>query len=473
MQYWKKWLLAPFLLAALATPALAEDDFAEESSDFESDDFAEDSGSEAEVSGLEFTGFLELQQGGNINTPGPQTNQVFMDSRRFRLQTSRSGASGAFYVKLDLVEDNVTNQSEVDVREARIKLTPFEWMDLSLGKQVNTWGVADMLFINDLFPKNWVANFLGQSMEDMKDSANSYRMTTYFGNTTFDLVYHPEFAPDTTPTGCRFAVYNPNVLLDSTQSKLVTDTSTCGVKTDTGRDTGKYNDSETAARLQLKAGDFDLALYTYDGFYKNPKGLTYDGSTLSGYYPALHVNGLSAEGQLGPGIFTFEAGLYDSKEDTDGDNAFIENSATKTLVGYRLDMAAWFSFGLQAYQETMANYANYETSIVTLYQNFGMTAAQAKLQDAYIYRKEEVHNTYTLRMTFKVQQETLWINTFVYARPEDHDNLVKFDVTKRVDNNLELAMGTNIFGGDANYADREFGMFQDQDNAFMRVRYNY
>ncbi len=91
----------------------------------------------------------------------------------------------------------------------------------------------------------------------------------------------------------------------------------------------------------------------------------------------------------------------------------------------------------------------------------------------YDYRKEEAHNTYTLRLTFKAQQETLWINLFTYQRPEDKDAFTTLDITKRFNDHLEFVVGANIFSGTEHYDDREFGMLRNDDNAFARLKYNF
>jgi len=459
--------------------ASEESDFGDESdedSDFsDSDDFAEDASEEdssmKEV-GLQFEGFLELERGGHFGVPSKQEKQWIMDNIRFRLKTSKTVDNGGVFLKVDFIEDGILHESKVDIREARIQYTPVEWMDLSIGKQVNTWGVADMVFINDLFPKNWVSNFLGRDMESMKDSANSYRMSSYFGNWTLDLVYHPDFAPDTTPTGCRFTVYNPNSMLDSSQEKLVENSSTCGQATTAPQQTGEYSHGEFASRLKTQVSGFELALYTYTGFYKNPKGLLQtSATTLQAKYPKLAVYGVSTEGQLGPGIFTFEAGLYQSREDLDGDNALIENSMLKNLFGYKIDVSENLGFGFQVYQERMQQYSDYEQGIINMAQSLGMTAAAAKQSDMFKYRKEEVHNTYTLRIMFKAQQDTLRINLFTYQRPQDHDSFTKLDMNKRLDDNFEVTIGANVFTGEDHYEDRDFGMLRDDDNAFLRLKY--
>jgi len=177
---------------------------------------------------------------------------------------------------------------------------------------------------------------------------------------------------------------------------------------------------------------------------------------MSPYYPDLEVIGASSEGQVGPGIFSTEIGYYHSKEDKDGSNPFIENSYLKYLLGYRIDLSAKLAVGVQWYQERMMEYAAYEQSVM-------MNP----------YRKKRAHNTFTLRLTYKAQQETLWFNLFSYIRTEDKDSFTRIDITKRLDNHFSITAGVNIFTGKDHYEDREFGMVRNDDNAYIRFKYNF
>jgi hypothetical protein len=411
--------------------------------------------------GLQFTGMVELEQGSNITNSknkasGSATEEDWMmANRRFRLTANKNFDNGAIYSKIDLFNDGVANNSGVDIRELRITNTPFNWLDLSIGKQVSTWGVADMLFINDLFPKNWVANFQGRDMEYLKDSSYSARATSYFAGFTWDIVYTPQFTADTTPVGCYVSTYDPN---SGTVIKNPSGCSTNSVKTADSRSRDHQND-ELAMMLKRSILGQEIALYYYDGFYKNPKSMkTNSNGQFASHYSELRVYGLSSEGQVGPGIFTFETGYYDSREDLEGKNFMIQNSMLKYLLGYKVDLSANLTVGLQWYQEKMMDYDQYESSVMSMSPN------------SYAYRKKELHNTYTLRLTYKAQQETLWINLFSYLRPEDHDSFTKFDISKKVNDNLTFVVGANIFTGKDNYRDREFGMLDNDDNVFIRLR---
>jgi len=443
----------------ITTLAWAQDDFSDEFSDEFEDAFAAEAGKEGigTVLGFVFTGMVELEQGMNITQTGPKfegesSDDWVMANRRFRLQTQKTTKKGGFFAKIDVVRDDISNDTYVDIREMRLQYTPLKWLDLSVGKQVSTWGVADMLFINDLFPKNWNANFLGRDMEYLKDSSTSLRLTSYLKKWTWDVVYTPEFAPDTTPTGCYLNVFDPN------SGQIISNPDGCDYENMAGgRKSRDVNDSELAMNLNRYVGAHQISFYAYRGFFKNPKSLQGSGTAedpFRPFYSRLNVFGASTEGQFGPGIFTSEFGYYDSKDDPNGDNPLVENSKVKYLLGYKMDVNANLTLGAQWYVEQYLDYDAYEASV-------GFQPS----------RKREFADTFTLRVMYKAQQETLLFNLFTYVRPDDKDAFLKLDVSKRLDDNFSIIAGVNVFDGKEGFESREFGMLKYDDNAFVRFKY--
>ncbi len=54
----------------------------------------------------------------------------------------------------------MANKFDGVVREAYADYSR-AWLDLRLGRQIITRGVGDLVFINDVFPKDWSAFFPG------------------------------------------------------------------------------------------------------------------------------------------------------------------------------------------------------------------------------------------------------------------------------------------------------------------------
>lgn len=399
---------------------------------------------------IQLNGFLEIERGARIGESDNHEETWVLANERVRLKTSKSVDKGGFDLKLDFVKDGVTRETEIDIREARLRYSPVSWMDLSIGKQVSTWGVGDLIFINDLFPKNWVNLFAGRDIESLKDSSNAVRMTSYFGDWSWDVVWTPEFDPDTTPTGCRFSMFDPN------QAMPVANLDSCGEPLSVDEQNNQDENGEIAMRLKTQFGAQEVAFYGYNGFWKNPKGIKFDqqAGSFKPFYPRLGVYGLSSEGQFGPGIIFLEAGHYRSYEDEDGTDPLIENSNVRTMVGYKYQLSADLTASGQVMSEKMLNYDNYEEHLP-----MGMIA------------KDEVRNTVTLRLVQTAQQETLRISFFVYHRPQHRDDYLRYWINKRLDDHFDVTIGGNVFSGHPDYLDSEFGMLHQDDNAFVRVKY--
>lgn len=428
----------------------------------EEDDFAEES-AESIQDTLNLSGFVDFEQGGRTSGAGPAYSGVdsrdyVLANRRLRLKSEKSFDEGSVYFKIDFNHDGIKDEFSFDIREARFQYSIGKSTDISIGRQVSTWGVGDLVFINDLFPKNWVAHFSGREFDMIKDPSDTLRVTHYMGTWTFDLVVTPEFTADTTPTGCKYEVFDPN------QGVVVLNEQACLGTSVLQRNSKSFSETELALSFKKKMGNHEFTLYGYKGFYKSPKGLQAGtlpggGAGLLPYYPKLEVYGASYEGQLGPGILSFETGYYNSKEDSKGTQFLIENSMLKYLVGYRMDVSKSLSFGLQWYEEMMIDYSNYEQSF--------LVANPA----GHEYRLEKQRDTFTLRLGFKAMQETLMINWFSYFRPQDKDSFHKLEIIKRVSDQLQISTGANIFTGDSNYQDRSFGMLKDADNVFVHFKY--
>ncbi len=428
----------------------------------EEDDFAEEASRASDLN-LEISGFVDFEQGGRVSGAGPAysngaSKDYVLANRRLRLKSDKTVGSSSVYFMVDFNHDEVVDEFNIDIREAKLKYSIGEDTDISVGRQVSTWGVGDLIFINDLFPKNWIAHFSGRDLDMLKDPADSVRLTHYKGDWVFDLVVTPEFSPDSTPQGCKYEVFDPN------SNGVIMNESSCGLSSTFNDNTNSFDDAEVALSVKKKVGGQEIALYGYRGFHKSPKGIRVetlpDSSTkLMGYHPRLEVYGLSSEGQVGPGILSFEAGYYNSKDDKSGDNFLIENSMLKYLVGYRMDLSSRLFFGFQWYQEMMMDYDEYEASY--------LTAQPAN----YAFRLDEFRDTFTLRLGFKAMNETLFVNWFSYVRPQDKDSFHKLEILKRVNDQVEVSAGANIFEGEEGYQDRNFGMLKDADNIFVKFKY--
>src|SRR5574341_1526832 len=70
-------------------------------------------------------------------------------------------------------------------------------------------GVGDLLFANDVFPKDWVALFTGRPLEYLKVGSDALKLDLHPGVIEAEIVVLPSFQPDRYPTGDRLLLPDP------------------------------------------------------------------------------------------------------------------------------------------------------------------------------------------------------------------------------------------------------------------------
>ena len=107
----------------------------------------------------EISGFWELKTGLRLQED-PYEKDFSLGETRLQLETQRSFNEFLGSFTADFIYDPVFDHHSVDLeegeglldlREANIIFSPIDSMDVKFGRQILTWGIGDMLFVNDLF----------------------------------------------------------------------------------------------------------------------------------------------------------------------------------------------------------------------------------------------------------------------------------------------------------------------------------
>ena len=141
--------------------------------------------------------------------PGPEARNFLLAEERLRLELNlwTEVAEAEALVKLDGVHDAVTGDFYLDLREAYLDFTRGQ-ADFRFGRQIATWGVGDFLFINDIFPKDWVSFFSGRPLEYLKLGVDALRGRYSSDAINAELMVIPRFDPDNLPTPKRFLLFD-------------------------------------------------------------------------------------------------------------------------------------------------------------------------------------------------------------------------------------------------------------------------
>jgi hypothetical protein len=312
-------------------------------------------------------------------------------------------------------------------------------MDLKAGRQILTWGTGDLLFINDLFSKDWKSFFSGRDEEYLKAPSDALFVSLFPSFANIDIAYSPRFDSDRYIDGERFSYWGGAGLTGST---LQTD-----------KPDAWFEDDEIAMRIYRNVGGYELALYSYDGFWKTPQG--YDTGSGKYTFPKLSVYGASARGALLGGIGHMETGYYDSREDRNGTDPNVSNSEARFLVGYERELASDLTGGIQYYIEHMMHHDDYLSSYT------GPAGTE----------RDENRHVITLRLTQMLMNQNLTLGLFTYWSPSDHDAYLRPKASYKVTDNWLVELSGNFFFGRNDYT--FFGQFEDSSNIALAARYSF
>jgi len=386
-------------------------------------------------------GFYEARAGYRLQNDAFEKDMSIMETRT-QIDLQSMPQWGMISVKGDAYVDGVTERGEFDLREANLSITPADFLDIKVGRQILTWGKGDLLFINDMFPKDWQSFFIGRDTEYLKAPSDAVKFGFFSDEANLEVVYTPQFDPDRYITGERLSYWN------GSQQQIVGQNAVAI----TQEPKGGFQEDEVAARAYQSFDGVQVALYGYWGYWKSPGGL--NAAQTRALFPSLDVYGASVEGAVGKGIFTTEIGYYDSKEDSDGTHGFVNNSEMRYLVGYNQEIARDFTAGVQYYVEQMLQHKEYLSSLKA-----GNRA------------KDEFRHLVTLRLTRLLMNQNLTCSLFTYYSPTDQDAYFRPNIRLKVNDRTAVEVGGNVFVGDDDST--FFGQFEDNTNAYTSVRYSF
>ncbi len=387
---------------------------------------------------FEVHGFFEIRGGYRTRNDKYEKNISVMESR---LDIDLFGQTdwADFKVRGDFFGDLVTEQGDFDLREANIFTRPTDWMDVKIGRQILTWGTGDLVFINDLFAKDWNSFFIGRDTDYLKAPSDAAKVSLFHDVANLDIVYTPQFDPDRYIDGEYVSYWNAALGRHAGQDAIIRD----------DRPDQWFQDDEIAMRAYKNINNYEFALYGYHGFWKSPAGQPPSGVAI---FPDLNVYGASVQGTVGKGIANAEVGYYDSADDRGGKDGYINNSEMRYLIGYTQELAANLTGGIQYYIEQLLQYDDYKKT--TSYAN-----------------RDEYRQLLTVRLTKLLMNQNLRLSVFAYFSPTDRDVYLRPNVHYKISDSLSWEAGSNIFFGDYPYS--FFGQFENNTNTYSAIRYSF
>lgn len=399
---------------------------------------------------LGISGFTELRLGQRLHEPIEQKDTSLAELR-LALEKNVYLEQATAKLSLDLLFDDVAQSQHnnleagsgwLDLREAWWRQSLAESIDIKIGRQILTWGVGDLVFINDLFPKDWQSFLAGRDEQYLKAPSDALRMGFYYDAININFVYTPRFDSDRSINGSRLSYYSAmNDEVVGNQHVVLSD-----------RPDRAWQEDEWALRLYRQFSSLELSAYAYRGYWKSPAG--FNPTTMQASYPALQVLGASARFAFNSGIVSAEVGYYDSLDDTAGTNPWVNNSEWRGLVAYERDIAKNTTLAVQYYLEVLQDYAAYRETL--------MEAALPR---------DEFRHLLSLRFTRLALSQQLTMSVFAFYSPSDNDSYLRPKITYKATDNFRIEAGMNMFAG--KNSQTFFRQFESNSNSYIALRYSF
>ena len=397
---------------------------------------------------FDVAGFWDTRVG--VRTRNDPYEKTFsMAETRLQLELSKAMDALAFDLMLDFVYDPILNDYGIDLttgdgwldlRKASVSARPLSFMDVKVGRQILTWGAGYLIFLNDMFPKDWNAFFIGRDTEYLKAPSDAVKVSVFSDLVNLDMVYMPVFESDRYIDGRRLSHYLATLGRRAGRDAIVRDVP---------RDRW-FTDDEIAWRAYQTAGGVELALYGYYGYWKSPAGVE-PTPPFRATFPPLTVYGASIRGNLGRGIANAEVAYYDGRN---GRDPYVRNSEFRLLLGYEQEIAKELTLGVHYYLEQVNHFKAYLESLPP--------GAPHSANGRHVV---------TIRLTQLAMNQNLKLSLFGYWSPSDRDAYLRPHVHHKLDDHWSAEVGANVFFGRYEYT--FFNQFAYDTNVFFTVRYGF
>jgi len=361
---------------------------------------------------------------------------------QLKLEAYSDDGTAAFTGRLDFFHDAVVSRPGSEVRELYLDLFS-EKASLRIGRQIVTWGLGDLLFINDIFPKDWVAFFTGRPLQYLKVGSDALKVDLYPGFMNAEIVVTPFFEPDRYPTGERLVFPDPFP---------------AGLSRRVEPKRRSFDNVELSSKFSRYIADWEAAVYLSRTFFRLPASTLDDPASPTEVlfrFPRLNTFGASLSGAFLDGIVNLEGAYYDSVSDRDGSDAAIENSDIKGLVGYSRPVFSEATFGVQTQVEWMQKYDTYVANLPV-----GFRA------------RDELRWTIAMRFAQPMLHQSLNLGLFVFSGLSEKDGYLIPSIRYAFSDALWAETGGNIFLGSGE-GHPIFGSFDRNDNIYFSVRYGF
>ncbi len=383
-----------------------------------------------DAQGARWSGYVEAAASARRHRDPAFDDRATRSELKLQLEVARTVGAAEFSARLDIRADAIDDALRFDLREAMVSVPLGDVWNLQAGRQIATWGTGDLLFINDRFPKDFVAPLGGSEDYYLKSPSNTLRLSGAWRALNLDLAYTPTFTPDRYIDGRRLGFYDPRI-----GARIGG-----GDRIDARHPAATLANGEWALRAYRTSAGVEYAMYLNRGFDKQPRAATLDGTPT---FLRRDAAGLSVRGPLGGGIATFEA-VREWPRVEHGEAAAWVPHKRVGMIAYEKEWWPKLTIGAQLYGERHAREAGNASPL-----------------------NGESRSLVSLRISRQAMRDKLTMSAIQFYSPNQHDRWLRVTAQYRFNDRWLAGASANVFGG---RIDRFFGQLEPDTNAGVWVR---
>jgi hypothetical protein len=344
----------------------------------------------------------------------------------------RLSTQSALSLRAEAVNDTVSSEQRVGLREGTFAWQPTRNVDVKIGRQVITWGVSDYLFVNDIFPKNYDAFFTGASFDRFKEPVDAAHLT-WHSDAEVEVVISRSKA-DRIPDPLRF---------------FATGVAATAVPVEAAHEPR----ADLAVKVSKQWAGWDLAAYAASLGSREPRIFVDEAGLLRSEQPRVRHLGVSATGNAASGVLWMEGAVrhVDDNGERVVDRQFLGSTA-KFIVGYSREIAGETTASAQVQLESALARNRYVQSLAP-----GVRPVPPFNPVLHLRVQGHWHNG------------TVGAGAQLFAGAEGDTHFNPFVSWTPVDG-WTLDAGANVFAG---RPDTRFGSLRRDSNIYARVRYSF
>jgi hypothetical protein len=393
----------------------------------------------------DISGFVRTYEGVNV-----ESGDFSIIQQTLNLNFEKRGEKVAFKANPMLYLYN-SDSLQLNLREVYMEMY-FNNFDLRIGKQQVVWGKADGVFITDIVSPLNLSEFLLPDFNEIRTGVIAAKLDYYIGNNTLEAIWIPQFTPTVRPDDNSIWYIQPDFPAPPTfdWSK-----STINPSLENSELFLKWSAMTSKVDFEIMGGytwDDNPTMHVQKEFEMNtsttPPSPILTGLTITPEHHRLTIAGGSFSTEIKGLIFRGEGAYYSGKffqtEDPLATDALIQKDYLNYVAGIDFNIGS-VKFSTQFIQKYILEY------------NESMS-------------ENEFQNTATFMARYDMMRETLHLELFSYIGLTDNDALIRPKITYDFDDSFSILLGGNIFVGER---DGQFGQYQDNSMAYMKIKYNF